>query len=357
MNKVYRGEGGPSQRTARRALKGVLFVAAILALSLASNAAQLAGAAADSFDVATPNGPGTADAALREEQVLAQNKAAPDAGAAAPETASNAFDKIVGQLEPGHWYEVKNSHLRAVAPKAGPTPAQFKNADYNLRLASIVTAWGGGGYDTKRDCLMVWGGGHVSYTGNEVYEFCLGTMRWERVTEPSSYDATGGAPAWNDGDFKMPDGTPVTAHSYDGIEYLPNVDKFFVFGYATFKSGKPAAAWLFDPATRRWTMLDAKDSGIASAYDPATGKVYSHNNYRLYEFDPKSGKWAARVSGGFTWPFDFTAAVDPEHHLLVAVGKGQVFYYDLNSSKARWDNEKKRVLTTGDNGATGIAPG
>ena len=262
------------------------------------------------------------------------------------------------EIAPGHWYEIPNSHLRAVAPKAGPIPARFKDRDYHRRLAGLMLEYNGGGYDTKRDCLMVWGGGRVSYTGNEVYRFCLGTLRWERVTEPSSFDAVANGRAWRDGDVKMPDGTPVTAHTFDGIAYLPNVDKFLVFGAFTFESGKSAAEWLFDPAARTWTRLDLKDDNLISVYDPVTGHVFLRNNHRMVEFDPVAGTSITRVSGSWNWPHHRTAAIDPVRHLLVAVGEGQVLAYDLKNPKTRWDDDTTERLTSGDtDGIAGNGPG
>ena len=60
-------------------------------------------------------------------------------------SAANPIDT----LEPGHWYEVPNSHLRDVAPKPLP-PGIFR---------TIITAWSGGAYDTTRDRLIIMGGG------------------------------------------------------------------------------------------------------------------------------------------------------------------------------------------------------
>jgi hypothetical protein len=38
-----------------------------------------------------------------------------------------------------------------------------------------MAAWGGGAHDTKRDRLIVWGGGHGDYGGNELYAFDVNT--------------------------------------------------------------------------------------------------------------------------------------------------------------------------------------
>jgi len=58
-----------------------------------------------------------------------------------------------------------------------------------------MTAWSGGAFDTTRDRLVVWGGGHADYPGNELYVFDLGTLRWQRLTDPSPTTAIGAPPA------------------------------------------------------------------------------------------------------------------------------------------------------------------
>ena len=52
--------------------------------------------------------------------------------------------------------------------------------------AAVMSACGGGTLDTARDRLLVWGGGHGDYAGNELCAFDLATLQWSRLTEPSS---------------------------------------------------------------------------------------------------------------------------------------------------------------------------
>jgi hypothetical protein len=74
-----------------------------------------------------------------------------------------------------------------------------------------IFAWSSGAMDTKRNRLIVWGGGHGDYSGNELYAFSLDDLTMRRLTDPappptaSCVDAT-------------PDGTqPVSRHTYDGL--------------------------------------------------------------------------------------------------------------------------------------------
>jgi len=79
----------------------------------------------------------------------------------------------------GRWYQFPSSRLDAVAPS--PLPPGY--------IAAVMVAWSGGVFDTDRDRLVVWGGGHSDYGGNEVYAFgplSSDTPRWERLTDPSN---------------------------------------------------------------------------------------------------------------------------------------------------------------------------
>ena len=116
----------------------------------------------------------------------------------------------VDDLQPGHWYEAPNSQLLDVTPS--PVPPGVTG------VASIMDAWSGGAYDTQRDRLIVWGGGHTDYSGNELYVFDIETLTWTRLTDPT-YDVGGGAPYYNDG-------SPRSRHSYDYLQYLPTIDRF-----------------------------------------------------------------------------------------------------------------------------------
>ena len=81
-----------------------------------------------------------------------------------------------------------------------------------------MQGWSGGAYDTKRDRLIVWGGGHSGYAGNEVYIFDINTLQWQRLIEPSTQVSPD--------TLYYPDGLPTSRHTYDYIEYLPTMDRF-----------------------------------------------------------------------------------------------------------------------------------
>src|SRR5687768_14643640 len=90
---------------------------------------------------------------------------------------STAAPDVSEQLQEGRWLEIPNSRLIDVAPSDSPGGTPLK-----------VVAWSGGALDTRRAQVLVWGGGHSDYAGNEVYAFDLGSRQWRRLTEPSVVD-------------------------------------------------------------------------------------------------------------------------------------------------------------------------
>ena len=102
--------------------------------------------------------------------------------------------------------------------------------------------------DTSRP-LLVWGGGHSDYAGNEVYAFDLTTLAWQRLTDPSVADRAR-TPLY-------PDGQPRARHTYNYIEYVPSRDRLVVFGasgpYPAGGGEFSRDLIEFDPSTNRWT--------------------------------------------------------------------------------------------------------
>ncbi len=251
---------------------------------------------------------------------------------------THAGNSPLDTLQPGEWYEVPNSHLRSVLPS--PIPANFSGPD------SIMKAWSGGVYDTRRDRLVVWGGGHADYSGNEVYAFDLGTLRWQRLTNPSPTTlpnpAGGGllnvASGQTSLDFNG-DNTPISVHTYDGLEYLPNVDRFFSQGGSRWSDGNGIGlTWMFNFDTLRWERKNDftidrnfKKTGNKMAYDPVTGHVFmAIEDEGLFEYDPLADRWTQR-SQDFTG-YSSVAEIDPIRRKFVMVGNGAVRMYNIGAS-------------------------
>jgi len=133
-------------------------------------------------------------------------------------SAASASESPLEKLRPGEWYEAPDSKL-SVSEVWPPRPTPPGDP------AAIIKAWSGGTYDTKRDRLILHGGGHGDYAGNELYVFDVNTFKWSRPWGPSKEVPNIGLQP--DGLDVYPDGSPASVHTYDGVVYLPVQDKLW----------------------------------------------------------------------------------------------------------------------------------
>ena len=268
---------------------------------------------------------------------------------------SSASAGPLDTLQPGQWYEAPSSNMSAL----DPCPA--RNCTYSgvEGNSSVMSAWNGGAYDTTRDRLIVWGGGHNAYAGNEVYVFNIGTMTWSRATEPTT--------SISQNVMYYPDGKPSSRHTYNMVVYAPNVDRFISVGAGSTYGevgGSGSTVDALDFGTNTWsTRASIPDApgygsfyGAIAAYDAGNGHIWFHNTLSgtLREYDPVTNTWQIRVSNYLE---DYsTAAIDPVRRLMVTVGgKSGILIWDLNSPTSP---PFKPAATTGDTSIQGgQAPG
>lgn len=256
------------------------------------------------------------------------------------------YADAIDDIPPGHWYEIPNSVLENT-PDVVPNPIPAGSTG----IKSVTNSWNGGVFDTKRNRLVIWGGGHTNYSGNEIYAFDLDTLQWERLSDPSSLSG------WTDGDVVYSDGRPVSRHTYNYLEYIPPpYDKFFVGGGAALylDSWNDVNTYYFDFNTNEWETLTEPTPnfgiGAIAVTDPVTKQVWFHGAGQgsyLSMFDPKSEKWTLRGTKNGGWvAYRWSAAIDPIRRKLVAIGNsGKVYVWDLTKSG---DIAYYRLETTGD---------
>ena len=227
---------------------------------------------------------------------------------------------IVSTMPANSWLEIPNSRLESVAADA----EKYAHLQGYIGIDGI-TAYSGGVFDNKRNRLVIWGGGHADYQGNEVYAFDVDTLKWERLTDPSEPNLC---------EQVNSDGTPNSRHTYNGLAYIDHADRMFGSGgFLACKAGECGASitWIFDFDSNHWTDMNPAttpktDCENLSAYDPESKKVWWFDIRGLWTYDYDANSWKKHNE-------DFvsrrTAAVDTKRGLLIAVGEGEVLAYDI----------------------------
>lgn len=257
----------------------------------------------------------------------------------------------IEDLQPGRWYEVPNSRLEAVFPNPPPRGNTGPN--------SVMDAWSGGAFDSQRDRLIVWGGGHQDYAGNEIYAFDVNALSWTRVTEPTPSNQIIQNAA------RYADGRPSARHTYNYLQYSPEIDALVSLGLGGAYGGSAItgnAVDAFNFGTGRWEVKTSKPTNGSmfdsiSAYDPISGKLYHHGalDGRLTAYDPLTNKWEGPFGSHFI-EAGMTAAIDPVRRIMVATGgaNNEVAVWDLKNPAL----DPKVVDTSGDATLqTATAPG
>lgn len=242
------------------------------------------------------------------------------------------------------WHQLADAELRksvclGEVPNGMYTDSTMTaTTEYSFNCNQIIP-WSGGAADDAHQRLIVWGGGHSDYAGNEVSVLNLtGTPSWERFTSPTMpipfvWDGKnweGLNPYFvrlHDGGKYQPGASPSSRHTYNGLQYVPYQNKLYSFGGSVANGGfLSPETWTLDMGTKTWTMLGPPFSQSptypTTAYNPNDGHIVMHDkNWTLSDYDPRTNKWkvlttAVHVDDGTT------AAIDPVNNLFVVVGAG-----------------------------------
>ena len=257
------------------------------------------------------------------------------------------------------WFQIPNTRLSSVCAATHG----FSEVAGVESCPAITGSWSGGAFDTTRNRLLIWGGGHTAYAGNEVYALDLDTLTMARLNNPSTPIRTG----CNNGGIYA-DGKPVSRHTYNHLAYLPIQDAMFAWGGSMWQCGSITDdAWLLDLSTLSWTKKIHANGpvgnhfGVGAAYDPNSGLIYAHSGFDLFSYNPTSNAWTKRSSKplalGF---FGYTGgAIDPvrKRYLLhgndhsTTISPETLYWYDISSPTA--SVLPQSGLTTGCSGFIG----
>ena len=154
----------------------------------------------------------------------------------------------------GEWLR---ANLNLYAEVWAPAALRPLNNSSNPEPSKIIGAWSGFAWDSNRGDLLLYGGGHANYSGNDVYRWRGSTRMWERASLPSEVikDIRNHHVA-----IDGTDNAPASAHTYDNNIFLPLHDRMLALGGAAYNNGgmfmravdaatsRKTGPYLFDPS-------------------------------------------------------------------------------------------------------------
>lgn len=227
------------------------------------------------------------------------------------------------------WTRLPNTQLRSACP---PNTPEY---EFSYYCQGVIEDWSGGIADTLRNRMIIWGGGHGGYFGNEIYSLNLNQGTLTRLTDPSALDPN------RDCIEVHPDGKPNNRETYNGLAYIAHADRMFVFGgsLACVTGDFSDVTWTLNLATLQWTRMNPTGGtpfaspGVVADYDPNTRKVFLHDvrggSFWQYDFDMNT--YTLLSSDSFI-DIHLTGVIDPTRRLFFIFGNGFAYRVDISGT-------------------------
>uniref|UniRef100_UPI0037849829 PEP-CTERM sorting domain-containing protein n=1 Tax=Aquabacterium sp. TaxID=1872578 RepID=UPI0037849829 len=150
------------------------------------------------------------------------------------------------------------------------------SGSFHYQPGAVVTAWSSFAWDSTRHDLLLWGGGHASHSGNEMYIWDGSTGAWTRGSLPSKVLP---ATAAGQPNLIIDNAAPQASHTYNSNQYLPINDRFITFGGPAYNDARGfsvldgsgnivrAGPWMYDPSKADPTKVGGTNG---SGWNPAT---------------------------------------------------------------------------------------
>jgi hypothetical protein len=257
------------------------------------------------------------------------------------------------------WMKLRGTTLTGGSENMSPCPAANFNGynyDFGTNCVNVILDPSSGIADTTRDRLLLWGGGHADYAGNEIYSVelacalnatCAPLIRLDPPAPPLPANSVGtnerlGLCAILVGCFPTGD-SPNARHLYDGGVYVPSLDIVVQIGGALWPNGVASQAiWHLAANSVNstcapncnpgWTEMSTPFPGnvdITTGLDSSTGLVWATNQSNLFSYDPSNGTLTNQ--GSAPQDYYYTGVFDPVHRYLIEIGPetNPVLYYDI----------------------------
>ncbi len=175
---------------------------------------------------------------------------------------ANALLDLVAAAPENSWVKANLNDFWTVWPPEDFRPCRDKVNPNPSTPSSVIRAWSSFAWDPAQSRLVLYGGGHANYDGNEVYVFDGKTRHWSLAYFPSDVELLDAATS----EYATVDGplhSPVSAHTYDNSEYLPKLGRFMTFGGGAAHRG--GSYVVIDGAARRPSgpyTLDLANAGL-----------------------------------------------------------------------------------------------
>jgi hypothetical protein len=221
------------------------------------------------------------------------------------------------------WIELPRTQLHDVCP---PDAGGYQ---FSFYCSGVIYSWSAGVMDTKRNRLILWGGGHNDYYGNELYALNLNNLTLTRLNDPSPINP-----------FRSPacvsvlsDGAPNSRHTYNGVAYLGHLDRLWAFGgsLACAGGGGGDDTWTLDLEKLKWQKMDpvkivgARQGPLGtplaavSGYDPNSKLVFLHDRKALWSYKYETNTYT-QLRNDIPISVYNNSVIDPKRKLMFIVG-------------------------------------
>ncbi|MGC1606033.1 MAG: hypothetical protein WA748_10930 [Candidatus Acidiferrum sp.] len=210
---------------------------------------------------------------------------------------------------------------------------------------NVIRAWGGAIGDTNSNRLIIWGGGHNNYYGNEIYSLNLtaNPITLTRLKDPTV--PTNFANSENCIE-SIPPGTtgfaPNSRESYGGMAYIANADVMYIIDGALacgeghgstatwtiwLENLSNSSSWVYEnpsmagPQPGVFPLLGGSSLGSIAVYDPNSGLVFASDSSALFTYNYQTNT-STRITAveGFLTSIYLSGVIDPVRKLFVALG-------------------------------------